>query len=178
MLTRLEPLKGHRVLIDALAKLRDLPGWVAWVAGGVQRPADADYLAELTGRAARAGVADRVRFIGHRSDPHRVTAAADVYCQPNTAPEGFGLTFVEALYAGVPVVTSGIGGAAEVVDATCGVLTPPGDAAAVADALAGLIRDPARRAKLGANGPARAAALCDPAGSLTRLRDLLGAPAR
>src|SRR5437868_5025223 len=36
MLTRLEPLKGHRVLIDALARLRDLPGWVAWVAGGVQ----------------------------------------------------------------------------------------------------------------------------------------------
>ena len=48
-------------------------------------------------------------------------AAADLFCQPNTAPEPFGLSLVEALQAGLPVVTSGIGGACEIVDASCGV---------------------------------------------------------
>ncbi len=75
-------------------------------------------------------------------------AAADVYCQPNTGPEPFGIVFVEALYAGLPVVTSGFGGAAEIVDQTCGVLTPPGNCKAVADALRSLILEPSRRGAL------------------------------
>jgi glycosyltransferase involved in cell wall biosynthesis len=88
-------------------------------------------------------------------------AAADVFCQPNAGPEPFGIVFVEALYAGLPVVASAFGGAAEIVDETCGVLTPPGDAAAVSDALAALIRDPERRKVLGVAGPGRAATLCN-----------------
>ena len=70
--------QGPRVLIDALAGLKDATGWVAWIAGGVPRPADADYLDELKARAAAPGVGDRVRFIGHRTDPHRLMAAADI----------------------------------------------------------------------------------------------------
>ncbi len=93
-------------------------------------------------------------------------AAADVYCQPNTGPEPFGIAFVEALYAGLPVVTSGFGGAAEIVDGTCGMLTAPEDPAAVASALRELILDPSRRRALGAAGPLRAKMLCDPARQL------------
>jgi glycosyltransferase involved in cell wall biosynthesis len=104
-------------------------------------------------------------------------AAADVYCQPNTGPEGFGLTFVEALRAGLPVVTSRLGGGAEVVTEACGVLTPPGDAAAVAEALCGLIKDPARRRALGAAGPTRAAELCEPDRQLPALARALTPPA-
>ena len=103
-------------------------------------------------------------------------SAADIFCQPNSGPEPFGIVFVEALCAGLPVITSDFGGGAEVVDGTCGVLTPPGDAAAVAEALAGLIRDPARRAVLGNGGPDRARQLCDPARQLNRLRMLLENP--
>jgi glycosyltransferase involved in cell wall biosynthesis len=99
--------------------------------------------------------------------------AADVYCQPNAGPEPFGLAFVEALYAGLPVVTSGFGGAALIVDRTCGVLTIPADAAAVATALRELIGDPARRRALGGAGPDRAESLCDPGRVLSRLPDLL-----
>ena len=62
-------------------------------------------------------------------------AAADVFCQPNTGPEPFGIVLVEALHAGLPVVTSGFGGAAEIVEQTCGFLTTPGDTVAVATAL-------------------------------------------
>ena len=98
-----------------------------------------------------------------------LTPAADVHCQPNSGPEPFGIVLVEALYAGLPVVTSGLGGAAEIVDQTCGVLTAPGDAEAVAAALRSLIQDPSRQRALGIAGPSRAESLCDPARVLRRL---------
>ena len=123
-------------------------------------------MAELRTAANRAGIADRVRFLGQRADVPRLMAAADVFCQPNIGPEPFGIVFVEALYAGLPVVTSGFGGATEIVDKTCGVLTTPGDAEALAAALRSLIQDPSRRQTLGAAGPGRARSLCDPARQL------------
>src|SRR5262245_17467790 len=102
-------------------------------------------------------------------------AAADIYCQPNTGPEPFGVAFVEALYTGLPVVTTGFGGATEIVDETCGMLTPPEDGAAVAAALRALITASSRR-ELVAAGRARAAALCDPAVRLQRLAALISSP--
>ena len=59
------------------------------------------FKAELRSSADRAGIADRVRFLGQRADVSRLMAAADVFCQPNTGPEPFGIVFVEALYAGL-----------------------------------------------------------------------------
>src|SRR5262249_52915005 len=101
---------------------------------------------------------------------------ADVYCQPNAEPEPFGVVYVEALRAGLPVVAAAAGGPSEIVTETCGLLVPSGDAAATADALRSLIEDPDRRRALGAAGPARAAELCDPVRYLTRLVGLLGGP--
>lgn len=176
--SRLERWKGQAVHLGALARLRDVPGWEAWFAGGAQKAGEADYLGELSAAADRAGIADRVRFLGQRSDVPRLMAAADVYCQPNTGPEPFGVAVVEALYAGLPVVGSAAGGTAEIVTDSCGVLTAPGDAAAVADALGGLIRDPVRRRKLGGTAPARAAELCDPARQLAGLAGLTAGAAR
>jgi len=173
MVSRIEPLKGHSTLLAALARIRDEPSWVCWVVGGSQRPHEHELLEVLERKAKSLGVADRVRFVGPRSDVLPVMVAAEIYCQPNTGPEGFGLTFLEALYAGLPVVTSGFGGAAEVVDKTCGVLTAPGDPEAVAAALRGLIRDPSRRLTLGAAGPNRAQSLCDPACQLNAAAALL-----
>jgi glycosyltransferase involved in cell wall biosynthesis len=175
--SRLERWKGHAAHLEALGRLRDVPQWEAWFAGGGQKAGEEEYRAELERLAARTGLADRVRFLGQRSDVSRLMAAADVYCQPNTGPEPFGLAFVEALYAGLPVVTSAFGGAVEIITPACGVLTPPGDPGAVSCALRALIRDPAARAALGAHGPARARELCDPAGATARLRALCSRPA-
>jgi glycosyltransferase involved in cell wall biosynthesis len=174
--SRLEAWKGHRLHLEALGRLRDLPGWTCWQAGGVQRASEAAYLRELRELAERLGIADRVRWAGQRSDVPRVLAAADVHCQPNLGPEPFGIAYVEALYAGLPVVSTDMGGAAEIVDPRCGILTPPGDAEALAGALRRLAGDAALRARLGAAGPARAAELCDPARQVERLaRALAGA---
>jgi glycosyltransferase involved in cell wall biosynthesis len=100
-------------------------------------------------------------------------AAADVYCQPNTAPEPFGVALVEALAAGTPVVTTGMGGALEIVDERCGIRVPAATARHVASALQRLIDDPALRARLGAGGRVQARRLSDPAARLQQLRDVL-----
>ncbi len=171
--SRLERWKGQAAHLSALAILRDIPGWECWLAGGVQKAGESEFMAELRTNANRAGITDRVRFLGQRADVPRLMAAADVFCQPNIGPEPFGIVFVEALYAGLPVVTSGFGGATEVVDQTCGVLTAPGDPEAVAAALGSLIRDPSRRWALGATGPSRAESLCDPARQLNAAATLL-----
>jgi glycosyltransferase involved in cell wall biosynthesis len=173
---RLEPWKGHRLHLEALGRLRGVPGWTCWQVGGVQRDSEAAYLRELQAQAGRLGIAGRVRWVGQRRDVPRILAAADVHCQPNLGPEPFGIAYVEALYAGLPVVSTEMGGAAEIVDPGCGILTPPGDAVALAGALGRLVADPGLRASLGAAGPARAAALCDPARQVERLaRALAGA---
>lgn len=161
--SRMEPLKGHAAHLRALGALADVPDWVCWQIGGAQRPFEAAYVDELKSLAAETGIADRVRFTGERADVPRLLAASDIFCQPNKRPEAFGLTFVEALRAGLPVVTTAIGGAREIVDDSCGRLVEPGDTHALAAALRSLVADETLRARLGAAGPARARQLCDPA---------------
>jgi glycosyltransferase involved in cell wall biosynthesis len=166
---RMEPWKGHRLHLEALSRLRDLHGWTSWVVGGAQRGSEIAYRADLERMAARIGIQDRVRFVGQRRDVPRILRAADIHCQPNIGPEPFGIAFVEALYAGIPVVTTAMGGAKEIIDTSCGVLTEPGDADALAMALRELVVDPVLRRRLGAAGPARAARLCDPDTQVRRL---------
>jgi glycosyltransferase involved in cell wall biosynthesis len=170
---RMEPLKGHAAHLEALAALRDVDGWVCWQIGGAQRPREVEYVKGLKALAARLGIAGRVRFTGERADVARLLAAADIYCQPNARPESFGLTFAEALLAGRPVVTTDLGGARELVDDSCGRLVAPGDAAALARALRRLITEPDVRARLGARGPERVRALCDPSRQMRLVGEVL-----
>ncbi len=170
--SRLEWWKGQRLHLRALAELKEMPGWDCWLAGGSQRPDEVAYLGELKTLAANLGIADRVRFLGHRRDVPRLLAAADIVCHPNESPEHFGVAFVEALAAARPVVATRMGGAVEIIDRSCGVLTEP-TVPAVAAALGELIRDPAQCAALGERGPARAAELCDPHRNLSNFYSLL-----
>lgn len=170
---RMEAWKGHTLHLRALATLREVPGWVCWQVGGAQRPGEVAYLEALKRLAAELGISDRVRFLGHRSDVPRVLAAADVHCQPNTGPEPFGIAFVEALYAGLPSVTTAMGGAREIFDGSCGVLVPPDDVATLGAALRELVADRGLRERMGAAGPARARALCAPEAQIERISRLL-----
>jgi glycosyltransferase involved in cell wall biosynthesis len=154
--------------------LRDLAGWVCWIVGSAQRPDEARYERELYAVAKQNGIEERVRFTGQRSDVSRILSVADIYCQPNTSPEPFGLTLIEALHAGLPVITSAMGGATEVVNDSCGILAPSGNIADLASALRLLVNDEELRRRMGASGPARARELTDPALQLSRLSDALG----
>ena len=175
MASRLDPMKGHRVLISALERLRHVPDWTCWIVGGAQCADEEVYEHELR-RAVRVfDLERRVRFAGQRSDVPALLRAADIYCQPNTAPDAFGLSFVEALHAGLPVVTSAVGGALEIVDRDCGCLLPPGDEDALAGALRGLIVDAGERGRLGRAARKRPAVICDPRTEMRRLQHVLAA---
>jgi len=172
--SRMEAWKGHTLHLEALSRMKDLSRpWVCWMVGGAQRPEEQRYLASLRDMAARLGISDRVRFLGQRADVPRLLAAADIFCQPNRNPEPFGIVFIEALAAGLPVVATEMGAAPEIVDESCGLLSPPGDPAALAASLERCIESAELRQTLARNGPERARKLCDPATQLTQLENLL-----
>ena len=169
--SRFERWKGHRELIAALSGI-ERP-WRLWVAGRPQRGDEAEYERELRALVERSGIAERTRFLGERRDVPALMRAADVHCQPNSVAEPFGLTYVEALYAGLPVVTTAVGGALEIVTEKSGILVPAGNPDALRGALASVIQHPELRMRLGAAGPSRAAQICDPARQLATLAEVL-----
>jgi glycosyltransferase involved in cell wall biosynthesis len=174
--SRFEAWKGHRELLTAVAGIRE--PWRLWIAGRPQRSGEEEYTRALRAQVSSLELGSRVTFLGERTDIPALMRAADIHCQPNSGPEPFGLAFVEALYAGLPVVTTALGGALEIVTPECGRLVPAARPDTLEQTLRSLVIDAAERRRLGAAGPARAARLCDPAQQLARLAALLsGSPA-
>jgi glycosyltransferase involved in cell wall biosynthesis len=171
--SRYEPWKGHLLHLRALERLKSRGKWVCWMVGGPQTAADRSHFEEVQRTAQRLGLGDRVRFLGQRSDVAHLLAGADIFCQPNLGPEPFGIVFIEALWAGLPVVTTAIGGALEILDESCGILTEPNSPASLAAALERLIGSRDLRIRLGHAGPTRARRLCDPATQMQALRELV-----
>lgn len=160
--SRLQDWKGHRHLLKALSQLKSRTEWVWWIAGGAQRPEEELYKSGLMREADAAGVADRIRWLGHRDDLPLLLDACDVYAQINTTPEPLGLVFIEAMYAGRPVLCANTGGIAEIVDDSCGRRVAPGDSALLSRTLESWMKDPTEPRRLGARGPECARRSCDP----------------
>jgi glycosyltransferase involved in cell wall biosynthesis len=170
---RFEAWKGHLQNIMALKELGSDRNWEGWLVGDLQRESESAYLAEVRRAVRDFGLESRVRFLGQRSDVPRLLAAADIHCQPNTAAEPFGIVFVEALAAQLPVITTNLGAASEILDSTCAILVPPGRVGDLADALKRLVDNPLERARLGAAGPARAQLLSNPRAQASKLAAVL-----
>lgn len=137
--------KGHRHLIDALAgeELGRLPVQIVLVGDGPLRD-------EIRARALAAGVGERIRFAGNRSDIPALLAAADAFVLPSLW-EGLPMALLEAMAAGLATVATSVSGVREVVqDGRDGLLVPPADPAALATALARIAREPDLRRRLGA----------------------------
>ncbi|HEU5105424.1 MAG TPA: glycosyltransferase [Solirubrobacterales bacterium] len=141
---RLNAQKGHGTLLEAVAEVPD----AMFVLAG-----EGPERAALEARAAELGVGERVSFLGRREDIPQLLAACDVFALPSLY-EGSSLAVLEAMAAGIPVVSSAIGGTEELIeDGRSGLLVPPGDPKALAEALrrvlgeAGLRRDLAARAR-------------------------------
>jgi len=120
--SRLHPAKGHRVLVEALAKLRGpFPRLRLVIVGdGVERP-------KLEEQARALGLGDAVIFTGFRSDVTDLLRAADLFVLPSLL-EGMPNTALEAMAVGLPVVASAVDGVPEVVvDGVTGLLVSPGD---------------------------------------------------
>jgi glycosyltransferase involved in cell wall biosynthesis len=150
---RLIPIKGHDVLLRAVARARDrVPGLTLEIAG------DGELEPELRATAAALGLGDAVTFLGRVAPADPVVERAEIVVVPSYG-EGFGMVALEAMERGRPVIASDVGGLPEIVDdGRTGVLVPPGDVAALAEAIAELASDPGRAAAIGAAGRARALA--------------------
>jgi glycosyltransferase involved in cell wall biosynthesis len=168
MAARLEALKGHKVLIEAIQLLGDARLKV-WIAGGVQQDAERSYYHELEQQISEAGLQSSISLLGEREDVQSLMALADIYCQPNSAPESFGIAIAEAMRSGLPCVVSNTGGTAELVDAESAVLTSPRDPIDVAVAIAKLAADPVLRSRMGRAAAARASRMTDPKARLTEV---------
>jgi len=152
----LYPVKGHRVLLAALAILRDRHPGVHVALAGRGELAD-----ELEAQARQEGLAARVHFLGLRSDIPNLLAGADIFVMPSLS-EGLPLALLEAMFAGRPIVATRVGEVPTALgDGDAGLLVVPGDPAALATALDHLLSNPQEAARLGQEGARRAAALYD-----------------
>ncbi len=140
--------KGLKTLLEAVAlPMHNAP--VKLLVAGTDNPHSYINLARAL------GIKDQVCFLGPRQDMHRVYAASDVFVFP-TKLEPFGLVITEAMASGLPVITSRLAGAAELIkDGETGVLLKnPENPGELQDKIFKLIRDVDYRNKLGANAAA------------------------
>lgn len=141
-----DKLESYRILGQALALLLERPWRLLIAGGGPARERVGDALAALGSRVAWLGVQEADALPG-------LYAAADAYLWP-AVNEAYGMAFLEAQAAGLPVVAGRAGGVPDVVGET-GILIPVGDRAAFAEAVASLLDDAGRRRDLGARAQQR-----------------------
>jgi glycosyltransferase involved in cell wall biosynthesis len=166
--SRLVRDKGYAELLEAM---KALPQSELWVAG--ERLAT-DRGENLEALFAGAGLGERLRRLGYRSDIPAILAASDIFVLPSYF-EAMPMSVIEAMLTGLPVVATCVRGAREqVVDGSTGLLVPARAVAPLATALARLADDPALRASMGVAGRARATALYDESRVVARTLDLLG----
>ncbi len=141
MAARIAPQKDHASLLRAVAKLSH-PVEVLVAGDGPLRP-------QMEAMAAELGIANSVRFLGDRRDMPELLAQSHIFALP-THWEGFPISILEAMRAGLPVVASDVGGVSEAIsDGVTGFTTRPGDDQDFADKLQALVQSPDLRGNFG-----------------------------
>jgi glycosyltransferase involved in cell wall biosynthesis len=142
----LVPRKGHRVLVSALMRVRDLD-WNLLCIGSLDRD-------RATTRAVRrlmkaAGLERRITLAGEwpAESVTRAYRAADIFVLPSFH-EGYGMAYAEAMAHGLPIIGTTAGAIPETVPPVAGLLVPPGDPAALARALRQVLTRPGVTARL------------------------------
>jgi glycosyltransferase involved in cell wall biosynthesis len=138
---RLDAMKGFDLLLHAVSRLSDVR--VIIVGEGDERP-------RLERLAAEQGISNRVSLPGWDDNPRNWLSKFDVFTLPSRS-EGFPLTLVEAMFAGLPIIASQVGSVAEAVtDEETGLLVEPGNVEELTKGLARLRDNPSLRQELGA----------------------------
>jgi glycosyltransferase involved in cell wall biosynthesis len=149
-IARVHWAKGFRTVLAALPGLLGRYPRLHYVVAGKGKHYD-----EIRAAASALGFGERIVFLGIRHDVPALLRAFDGFVLP-TLKEAMGISFVEAMAAGVPCVGTRVGGVPEVITPETGILVPPEDAAALAQACDTLLADPALRQSLGQAGVSRA----------------------
>ncbi|PTY02877.1 glycosyltransferase [Opitutaceae bacterium EW11] len=151
------PFKGVQTLVDALTQLHQRGiDFVAEIAG---ETTDASFLEELKRTAKNHGFDQKLKFVGFldREGLSAMFARSNVLVFPSIVEEGFGISQVEAMAAGLVVISSGTGGAAEIIRHDVdGLLFPAGDPVALAERLVSLHGDKELFARVQRAGQQRA----------------------
>ena len=147
MVARFGPQKDHATLLRALAGLQE-HAWELELVG------EGSGMAQTAALAGSLGLGGRVLFRGQRMDVDQILSSAQISLLVSNY-EGFPLSILEAMRAGLPVVASAVGGVDESVhDGKTGFLVPRGDVDALRDRIGRLLVDPSLRMMLGARGRA------------------------
>ena len=145
MVGRLDPIKRHDLLLDALSDLEIDRRWRALLVG------DGPSRGVLQAKAHKLGLDGRVEFMGQRSDVAELLARADVFLLISDS-EGMSLSLIEALASGLPVIATRVGNNVELVkDGWNGRLLDPGDRDALREAMADLMECESKRIDMGRN---------------------------
>lgn len=150
MIGRLEPQKDHENFLRAAARIHtDHPAARFFIVG------DGSLRGQLVALTHTLGLQDAVTFCGLRKDIPAVMAALDMLVI-SSQYEGLPVVLLEAMAAGLPIVSTAVSGVISVVaDGETGILVPPSNSDALADACLRLIGNPELRRKMGQNGYAR-----------------------
>ena len=168
--------KGHRYLIDAIADLADDTVRLAIVGDGPQRAA-------LEEQVAARKLHDRIVFAGNRDDVSPWLQAFDVFALPSYANEGVPQALLQAMFTGLPCVTTDAGAISEIaIDGATALVVGREDPLALSAALATLLADAPLRQRLGSAARAHVLDRHSLAGMLDRMESIfagvLGDPAR
>jgi len=144
---RLTAIKRYDLFLDTARLVADRHSEALFLVAG-----DGELRAALEAQARANGIADRVSFLGWRRDLDTLYAASDVFLL-TSRNEGTPVALIESLAAGVPGVSTDVGGVRDVIDSDrVGLLAPFGDARALADHVQALLADRDRRRRMGEAG--------------------------
>ena len=137
VLANLRKQKGHFEIIEALPSICEKLPEIKIIFAGK------DFSeGEVQRRAREKGVQDRIVFAGFVKDSRQLLAASDILLLPSHW-EGFPVSVLEAMAAGVPVIATPVGGVPEMIkNNETGILIPPGSPRAIEDAVVSLVEDP------------------------------------
>ncbi|MGA7873533.1 MAG: glycosyltransferase family 4 protein [Candidatus Binatus sp.] len=148
----LEPRKGHRYLIEAIAQLAATGSSIklkCFIAG------HGSIRGELEREIAKAGCAERVTLLGRIDDACELLWASDVFAMPSLK-EGLGVAALEAMASALPVIASDVGGLREVVlNERTGIIVPPARPQEIASAIGRMTESAQFRSQMGAAARAR-----------------------
>ena len=141
---RLTAIKEQSLFIDMAARLlADGRDMVFLVVG------DGELRSGLEEQARRLGISERIRFLGWRADLETVYGATDVFVL-TSRNEGTPVALIESMAAGLPCVSTDVGGVRDVItEPALGVLVPFGDPQRLAEAVAALCDSPDARVEIG-----------------------------
>ncbi len=144
----LRAVKGHVILIDALAGLKGLNFSALMIGEGALKDTLIKY-------AGEKGLKEKISFLGHIPDIHELLAITDIFALASFS-EGMPISIMEAMAAGLPVAATDVGGVSElVIDNETGFLVPCRNSVLLAGKIKILMDNSALRDEMGRKGQAR-----------------------